>query len=76
MAILYESWEADGPNGQARIEWLRSDSFDYRVEGPAAWIERQQENPSCVLITKGRTDRQSHWEKVLWTKPGYEDPIR
>ena len=76
MALLYESWEADGPNGQARIEWVRSDSPGHCPEGLARWIEGQKRNPRCVLITKGRTDRQSHWEKVLWTRPGYEDPIR
>jgi hypothetical protein len=76
MALLFESWEADSPNGQTRIDWIRSDSTDYDEGSLADWIERQKGNPACVLITKGRTDKQSHWEKVLWTRPGYEDPIR
>jgi hypothetical protein len=76
MALLYESWEADGLNRQARIGSVRSDAPGFSPEGLLKWFKAQQENPRCVLITKGRTDKQSHWEHVRWTRPGYEDPIR
>ena len=75
MALIYESWQADG-NGQSRIDSLRSDARGYSAEMAQTWVAQQRENPRCVLITRSRTDRQSNWEKVVWVRPGYTDPCR
>lgn len=73
MAIIYESWRADG-DGQSRIDYIRSDTKDW-PEKSRDWLIQQKANPECVLITKNRTDRQSTWEHILWQRPGYHDPV-
>ena len=71
MALIYEAWEADGPNGEARVDSLRSDakgltptSLELRL---AAWRRDRR----VVLITRARTDRQSEHMHNLWVRPGY-----
>lgn len=73
MAIVFTAWRADG-RGQSEIKHLRTDAQGYSHEGRDLWLKTMQDMRECVLITKGRTDRQSHWESVLWTRPGYTDP--
>jgi hypothetical protein len=72
MAIIYTSWRAE-TGGQSEIKHYRSDQRDFH-ELKNVWVEEQQNNPECVLITKSRTDNQSSWEVVIWQKPGYTDP--
>ena len=73
MALIFESWRADGI-GQSRIDCIRSDTKDW-LQKFEDWLARQEANPECVLITKNRTDRQSHWEHIIWQRPGYQDPV-
>lgn len=74
MALIYESWHADG-NGQARIAWYRSDTPGYSPDTVKMWKEEQKRNPECVLITRTRTDKQSRVMHTLWTRPDYVDPV-
>lgn len=74
MAALFESWRADG-KGQSRVASLRSDARGYTEGYADRWIAEQKARREVVLVTKGRTDKQSTWEKVLWTRPGYKDPV-
>lgn len=73
MALIYESWRADG-DGQSRIDWLRSDCREYTAELAQDWVNNQRKNCDCVLITRSRTDRQSDYYKTVWIRPGYVDP--
>ena len=73
MALIWESWRRDG-NGQSRIDSLRSDTRGFDDELMQSWVLRQRSNQECVLITRSRTDKQSPWEKIVWTRPGYTDP--
>ena len=73
MAIIWQAWEQDGPTGYSLVSHLRSDSPQGKNQFLVQeWIEHQQVHPKVVLITKGRTDNQSHWEHIVWCKPGHE----
>jgi len=74
MAIIFEAWKPDGPDGQERIASLRSDAAGY--SNLDTWLARQKTNPACVLITRSRTDNQSPISRTIWTRPGYVDPCR
>lgn len=65
MAILIQSWENDGDNGHAEIAYIRSDAKDYNLE---AFIEKYKAIEECTLITKSRTDRQSHLKHILFER--------
>lgn len=73
MAFIFESWVPDG-NGQSVHKSMRSDAKGYSHEGRDAWIAQQKADKAVCLITKNRTDRQSHIEHVIYTSPGYVDP--
>lgn len=65
MAIIWQAWEQDGPNGYLFVTELRSDTPKGKNQFLAQeWIEQQKLNPVVVLITK-----DGH---VVWIRPGHE----
>lgn len=74
MALQWTSWRADG-NGQTAIDSIRSDSPKW-VNRSTEWLRAQKANRECVLVTKSRTDSQSHVEHIIWQRPGYTDPCQ
>lgn len=65
MAILIQAWENDGDKGHTELTYIRSDDKDYNLE---EFIEYWKTKPECTLITKARTDNQSHWEHILFER--------
>lgn len=71
MAIEICFWEADGPLGETLHHAVRVKRVE---EIPAIMHEftTAMSQGSIVVVTKTRSDGQSHWEEELWCKPGYE----
>lgn len=74
MAYIYEAWTPDGRYGQARVDSFRSDQTIN--ESKLQVIETWKNNKNIVLITRNRTEDMGTYERVLWTRPGYKDPVK
>ena len=77
MAYIWEAWERDGPNGEARADWFRSDQPDIR-KNPAqvqAGIESWKRRSNVVRITRSRTESPEKPWREIWLRPGYVDPF-
>jgi hypothetical protein len=73
MAYIYEAWSPDGRKGQFRYDNFRSDSP--KNENKLSIIESWKNDPKIVLITRNRTE-DLYNELVIWTRPGYVDPVK